>query len=381
NGRILKHVRRSRITNNDMPKKGYRKRLKFRPRDVCSESVTVADYADADPAVVKSGRMKKAVTNAVEKEVKLLCGLEASQGAVEEVVSSAASVEADAPDSSDDLEHEEDCGSRLGRKKKNKRRKVNVASTESESSEGKEYPVDIWLVLSSYIRPEDVCRFALICRNAWIATCTAVFWTRLYKRHYSVDAELPRHFQPDSIARMRCLRACVIRALFYLYKPFSQRISKIPALPESTPTTLINSKCLLFWVRKVPGTRPEALWEFNFKFLKQDGHKTNCAKSLHMPTQYVDVHANPDSDCYMLQVTTLNFIFTPVVMGMTLSLFTINVSTDMRHHRVRLLFQDSPLQRGKKRADHGGTQVLLDPVQSVRIIEWWHPQYPSSPYS
>lgn len=33
-----------------------------------SPPVTVADYADADPAVVKSGRMKKAVTNAVEKE-------------------------------------------------------------------------------------------------------------------------------------------------------------------------------------------------------------------------------------------------------------------------------------------------------------------------
>lgn len=57
--------------------------------------------------------------------VKLLCGLEASQGAVEEVVSSAASVKADALDSSDDLDHEEDCetDSRLGRKKKNKRRK------------------------------------------------------------------------------------------------------------------------------------------------------------------------------------------------------------------------------------------------------------------
>lgn len=61
--------------------------------------------------------------------VKLLCGLEASQGAVEEVVSSAASVKADAWDSSEDQdqdqEHEEDCelDSRLGRKKKNKRRK------------------------------------------------------------------------------------------------------------------------------------------------------------------------------------------------------------------------------------------------------------------
>lgn len=39
-----------------------------------------------------------------------------------------------------------------------------------------------------------------------------------------------------------------------------------------------------------------------------------------MPRQYEDVHMNPDSDCYVLQVTTLNFIFTPVVMGMTLSL-------------------------------------------------------------
>lgn len=95
------------------------------------------------------------------------------------------------------------------------------------------------------------------------------------------------------------------------------------------------------------GTRPEALWEFNFKLLKQvnvcspeaedtaedrrltaavlscvlqDGHKNGCPKSLHMPRQYKDVHANPDSDCYVLQVTTLNFIFTPVVMGMTLTL-------------------------------------------------------------
>lgn len=60
--------------------------------------------------------------------------------------------------------------------------------------------------------------------------------------------------------------------------------------------------------------------------------------------------------------------------------FTINVSTDMRHHRVRLIFQDSPLQR-KKRGDQSGIQVILDPVQSVKLMDWWHPQYPSSPYS
>lgn len=108
------------------------------------------------------------------------------------------------------------------------------------------------------------------------------------------------------------------------------------------------------------GTRPEALWEFNFKLLKQvnvccpeakdtkedgcltaavlifapfvlqDGHKNGCPKSLHMPRQYKDVHANPDTDCYVLQVTTLNFIFTPVVMGMTLTLVSLSAQRRIR---------------------------------------------------
>lgn len=47
---------------------------------------------------------------------------------------------------------------------------------------GEEYPMDIWLLLASYIRPEDVVSFSLICKSAWTATCTAAFWTRLYRR-------------------------------------------------------------------------------------------------------------------------------------------------------------------------------------------------------
>lgn len=363
-----------------MPKKGNRKRLKFRAGDVCSESVTVADFANADPAVVKSGRVKKAVANAVEKEVKLLCGLEASHGPVQEVLSSVANVTAaDSLESSDDLDPEEDGENDVkgARKKKNKRRKESY-----ECSDGEEYPVDIWLMLAAYIRPEDVCRFALICRNAWTVTCTAAFWTRLYRRHYSLDADLPFRLQPDNVARMRCLRVRVIRSLFHLYEPFSLRVSHSPALPEATPSTLLNSKCLLFWDMKVVGTRPEPMWEFNFKFIKQQARcKNGSNRALLLPRQYEEVHTNPDSDCYLLQVTTLNFIrLNPVIMGMTLTLFTINVSTDMRHHRVRLVFQDSPLHRGRKRGEQGGTQVVLDPVHSVQLMDWWHPQYPSSPY-
>lgn len=61
--------------------------------------------------------------------------------------------------------------------------------------------------------------------------------------------------------------------------------------------------------------------------------------------------------------------------------FTINVSTDMRHHRVRLDFQDSPVIRGKKLRGDQGVQVVLDPVHSVRLIDWWHPQYPTFSYN
>ncbi|MBN3323093.1 TM183 protein, partial [Atractosteus spatula] len=358
-----------------MPKKGNRKRLKFRAEDVCSESVTVADYANSDPAIVKSGRVKKAVTHAIEKEVKLLCGLEASHGPVQEVLSSVVGVRVEDCESSDDLDPEGGAGEHKGsRKKKSKRRKES-----SEADVGEEYPIDIWLLLASYIRPEDICKFALICKNAWTVTCTAAFWLRLYRRYYNLDIDLPARLQPYSIGKMRCLRACVIRSLFHMYEPYSSRISKSPSLPESTPTTLLNSKCLLFWVQKVIGNRQEPMWEFSFKFMKQpDKYKNGCGSRLKLPSQYQEVHDNPDHDCYLLQVTTLNFIFTSVVMGMTLTLFTINVSTDMRHHRVRLVFQDSPVLRGKKPRNEQGVQVVLDPVHSVRLMDWWHPQYPTS---
>lgn len=57
---------------------------------------------------------------------------------------------------------------------------------------------------------------------------------------------------------------------------------------------------------------------------------------------------------------------------------TINVSTDMRHHRVRLIFQDCPLLNGKKLRGEQGVQIVLDPVHSVHLLNWWHPKYPFS---
>ncbi|XP_061869388.1 transmembrane protein 183A isoform X6 [Colius striatus] len=241
-----------------MPKRGARKRLKFRADDVCSERVTVADYANSDPAVVKSGRVKKAVANAVQQEVKSLCGLEASCVPAEEVLS----VSGESCDSSDEMDAKESINGRAAsRKKKSKRHKEDP-----EGGGGEEYPIDIWLLLASYIRPEDIVRFSLICKKAWTVTCTAAFWTRLYRRqtvckellgncsricvcwkplccrHYSLDAYLPLRLRPESMEKLHCLRACVIRSLYHMYEPFASRVSRNPAIPDSTPSTLKNSR-------------------------------------------------------------------------------------------------------------------------------------------
>ncbi|KAM9319445.1 transmembrane protein 183A [Gastrophryne carolinensis] len=351
-----------------MPRKGNRKRLKHRADDVSSHRVTVADYANSDPAVVKSGRIKKSVANAVQKEVKALCGLEASNVPTEDGLSE--------DNSSDELENEGNQNGFSFRKKKSKKHKDRADALVT----GGDYPFDIWLVLANYIRPEDVVTFALICKKAWTVTCTAVFWMRLYKRHYCTNTYLPVRLHPECMYRLKSLRACVIRSLYHMYEPFSSRVAKNPPLPESTPNTLLNANCILFWYNKVTGSRPESLWEFNFKFrkqlLKQKNH--HYINGLQPPSEYKEVHYNPDQDCCLLQITTLNFIFIPVVMGMTLTYLTINVSTDMRHHRVRLVFQDRPVLNGKKPRGDQGVQIVLDPVHSVHLLNWWHPKYPFS---
>ncbi|KAL4677813.1 hypothetical protein H8959_020487, partial [Pygathrix nigripes] len=182
-----------------VPKRG--KRLKFRAHDACSGRVTVADYAKSDLAVVRSGRVKKTVTNAVQQEVKSLCGLEASQVPAEECflglvspVTSSTAVMRWMP-----------------------RRKASMRELSPEKR-----------------------------KNAWSVTCTATFWTSLYRRHYPLDASLPLPLRPESMEKLHCLRACVSQSLYHMYEPFAARISKNPAIPESTPSALKNSKCLLF---------------------------------------------------------------------------------------------------------------------------------------
>ena len=73
-----------------------------------------------------------------------------------------------------DEEIEEDCGTR--------NRKVKQKKAVKEEG-GIKYPADIWFLIAKYIPPEGLCKFALICRDAYRVLLSVQFWKELNKRY------------------------------------------------------------------------------------------------------------------------------------------------------------------------------------------------------
>lgn len=55
-----------------------------------------------------------------------------------------------------------------------------------EDSGGHVYPVDLWFTLASYIDPDAVGRFAVLCQDSYLVTKTRQFWKNLYTRYMCV---------------------------------------------------------------------------------------------------------------------------------------------------------------------------------------------------
>lgn len=112
-----------------------------------------------------------------------------------------------------------------------RQRKKTTSLTENiEDRPGKVYPLDIWYLISEYIRPEDVGCFAGICKLSYAVVCSAKFWFSMYRRYINIykrnhrsTACLPERLQPESMFRLYGLRTSVIRALFHLYTPLENR--------------------------------------------------------------------------------------------------------------------------------------------------------------
>lgn len=263
--------------------------------------------------------------------------------------------------------------------KKGPRRRLKSCQENSceQTDEGKTYPLDIWFLISEYIRPEDVGRFAGICKTSFAVICTAKFWFGLYKRCYQSVPSLPERLQPECMLRLYGLRTSVIRSLNYMYSPFINRLKAVTTF-EKHPDVLLRRQCVLMWHQKQSKD-----WLYCFKLKEY----TNMAlphsrrsETRHQPDlleMLEDVSANPDENCRLLQVTCLHFIAVPLVLGLTLTSVSLTLSQGFRHHRLQLGFS-SGVHTCSYNALGGSnnTTIILDPVINVKVLDWWHPLYP-----
>lgn len=236
-----------------------------------------------------------------------------------------------------------------------------------------EYPLDIWFLISEFIRPEDVGTFARICRTSFAVTTTAKFWFGLYKRYYKSVPNLPERLQPECMLRCYGIRTSVVRALYYMYTPFIDRL-KTTITFERHPDCLNKQLCILMWHQK-----QKYYWHYCFK-LKEKNIQSLPRNYNHKKPDLIemleDVSANSEENCRILEVMCKYFIAIPIIQGLTLNSVMMTLSSTFRHHKLQMVFGSGVTYVSQKPDGSNTTTVILDGVINVKILDWWHPLYP-----
>jgi len=326
----------------------------------CSNDFTLADFADA--AKAKSGRMKKGDSLPLPQPIQTetLSWDEKDLDEFDIDISEIAKNEQEFP--AEDVTLDNGSG--------------DAQTTRFPAvckGPGIVYPVDVWILISGFIEPEDVWRFAGICQASHLVVHTAQFWMKLYKRWYTNTAQLPYLLTPAYMEKVHGLRTRVIKSLFYLYTPFSTRLKRQLAF-ENEPESLRGQRCVLMWHKRYKNQ-----CHFFFKFRRAGSSTCSLAPNLtgqgRLARFTADIVHNPEEDNVVLQVMSAHYLSLPSVMGMLLHNSSLSVGHGMRSHKLRLVFTSAPVHSSQAGLA-AGTTVTMDPVICARILHWWEPSYP-----
>lgn len=191
----------------------------------------------------------------------------------------------------------------VANKMANLKLKSSAEATANEEHVYNTYPIDLWYLVSAHIRPEDVLRFALICKQTYAITTTMKFWKKLYKTHYNDQIELPVRLQPYCMARPGGIRACSIRSLYFTYTPFVQRLLK---QPKQDFHLLAKRYVERFWFSQVNSTK----WQYFYKLKRRPLQGSRVAESEALYRRNArslkslrDLYLNPEEGCALLVVS------------------------------------------------------------------------------
>ncbi|KAG5344087.1 T183B protein, partial [Acromyrmex charruanus] len=255
--------------------------------------------------------------------------------------------------------------------RRNRRR--SKCQNNNDEDEGIDYPSDIWFIISEYIQPEAVGKFARICKSSYYVTTTGKFWFHLYKSYYKFVPSLPERLQPQC-QRLYGLRACVIRALHYNYFRTSEgEGDDMSYLRQEEPHSLVKRKCILMWHKE-----GKVRWYFYFKLkevskirnsLWKQNKQCDVKKTEFLET-LEDVAVNPEDGCKVLRVSCSKYSMLPPVIGLVLQTVSINLMPGFREYRLQLGFGTSDIPSTLT------NQIILRNVIGYSILNWWDPAYP-----
>ncbi|KAL3286239.1 hypothetical protein HHI36_000750 [Cryptolaemus montrouzieri] len=251
-----------------------------------------------------------------------------------------------------------------------RRKKQQNAVREQPSEDGNDYPFDVWFIISNYIAPEDVGRFAAICKTSLEVVLSVQFWIALYKRYYKKEC-LPETYQPNCLLRYFGLRTSVIKALYLMYPPFIARTYQIGTGGITHPDILKGKKCVGLSFRK---QGKKFCYYFKFKLNNSVPFYRNEMKQQNIIELLNDIQANPDEDNCILKVTCEERIAIPPIVGQTLIYVSLTLSRGFCHHRLQLTFS-SKIEFFSSRNGTIDGDVVIDPVSKIMILNWWHPLY------
>ncbi|CDW52556.1 transmembrane protein 183 [Trichuris trichiura] len=266
-----------------------------------------------------------------------------------------------------------------------------VQSAESHRS----YPPDLWHLVAQFIRPEDVCTFALLCRDTAAVVRSAHFWKGIYNRYCAGSSALPDRYLPQAMQRLFGLRTAVIRSLFFAYEPFVNRMQQRSSLFLSSEviTKLKRSVCISAWQNRSVEVSPRQVqWTYYFRLLmngrgKENGRFANRkqTKSTFNRLKFLDdVNANADEGQLILKIVSSSYAFIPnTVLGGRL----VNVSTllgsGLSSTCMCLSFTGTAVVGSKSDGTPMGsycpTSIVISDVTATFAYDWWHSAFPSTP--
>lgn len=246
-----------------------------------------------------------------------------------------------------------------------------VAPSEPPTSY-RQIPPEIWILISSKIRPEDVSTFAAICRATHDVTRRAYFWTQLYRRfgpqrlqYGGLSQDIPMRLRPESMVRLGGLRSCVVRTLFYTYPPFCARMDR---LNRNLDLTSFKGRLKLRQMWSVQ--LKEKLWCYFFRLQAPQAGDASPRRSSGS-AKFKDVLENPDEGCRLLAIESSKIVPLPQVFNEPQQIYlqsvTYNMSHGLRNYKANLELATYN--------EAAFAKLVIDPALSIKVWDWWCPAY------